>query len=55
LRCNAKLGRISIQVYYRFTGKAHQRFQMTMRFETADKLAQMAKDLKSKQKPRRKK
>jgi hypothetical protein len=36
-------------------GKAGQRFQMTMRFDTADKLAQMAKDLKPGNKPRKKK
>lgn len=35
--------------------QAAKRFQMTMRFGTADKLTQMAKDLKPKRKPRRKK
>lgn len=35
--------------------KAERRFQMTMRFDTADKLSRMAKELKSKPKPRRKK
>ncbi|NJC96882.1 MAG: hypothetical protein C3F07_20860 [Anaerolineales bacterium] len=35
--------------------QARQRFQITMQFDTADKLAQMAKDLKPKPTPRRKK
>jgi len=35
--------------------KARQRFQMTMRFDTADKLAHMAKELKPKRTSRRKK
>lgn len=35
--------------------KAELRFRMTMRLDTADKLGQMAKDLKRRQKPRKKK
>lgn len=35
--------------------QARQRFQITMQFDTADKLAQMAEDLKPKRNPRKKK
>jgi len=35
--------------------RAGQRFRMTMRFDTADKLAQMAEDLKPRRTPRKKK
>jgi len=36
-------------------GRAGQRFQITMRFDTADKLTQMAKDIRAKRKPQKKK